>query len=324
MDDFIVHKYRRIFHILVVTILCIFVIIAIVYIFEDPEDEFHRFMSFGFYTIVAMFLAALLGYSEKSSINLKDGKWSKEKQVISLEDYEKLAAEHKKQFSKIYDDWDDCSGCCCTMSVPLIFFMMFAMLPEDFGAQFGDPIFIIVYIIIEYTFLGLVSYKIGYHSKSIKKKNFLKAPEEDEYGYIKLLSQLPDVLVKATVETKEMDEYVALLSTDWRIYIDGLPETTYIDMKMEKIDWPCAFLVGTIENGPQVEERTEIIPLDVINEFCPAEIQYSNDEKGTILECKYNIDSGQCEWDFVGDDEIVKLAKFLVSELRKLHTDGIW
>ncbi|MHA1930069.1 MAG: hypothetical protein ACTSV2_15970 [Candidatus Thorarchaeota archaeon] len=321
MSDYIVDKYRILFQIQIMIFLSVFIFIAVFQILEDPVDEFKIFMSYGLYAFVLMVISAIFGYLEKATISFKDGKWAKDNKVVSIDDYEKLADEHKKQFSKIYDDWDEASPCCCTMSIPLMLFMLFAMVPDEFEVQFIDPIFIILYLIIEFTFLGFVSYKIGFHSKGLKNKDFFQATTQDTYEYAKAISELQDVTAKASVEIRLMDEFTALFETNWIFYIEGLPESVHIELKMEETNWACGYLVGTISEGPKVEEVTELLPLE---HFCPAIIRYSNCGDDTILVCKYDFESSECEWDLVDNSEILKLAKFLVAKLRELYSSHVW
>ena len=80
MVDYVVHKYRKFIQTLVVVFLCVFVIIAINQIFEDPTDEIFQLMSYGVYAIILMFFLALFGYIEKSIIDVQDGRWTKDNQ----------------------------------------------------------------------------------------------------------------------------------------------------------------------------------------------------------------------------------------------------
>ncbi|MHA1930070.1 MAG: hypothetical protein ACTSV2_15975 [Candidatus Thorarchaeota archaeon] len=318
MGDYIENKYGILFKISFLILLFLFSIIGILQLHKDSLDEIVQLLSYGLLPFILMLSAAVLGYIEKSLIGFKKGRWKRRERAVSFEEYVQIFQEHKKEFSKIYDDWDDCSGFCFSMTIPLLLFITFGVIPEGFNAYFPDFTFLILYIFLGYAFLGYLSYKIGYHSKKYKKKKLFKAPPEEEFEYVKSISKISDLRIKARIKTKEMDELAALYKTDWYFYIDGLPETVYIKLKMEKTDWSCGLLVGTILGGPFVDERTEQLPLE---EFCPAIMQYSNSEKGTTIVCKYDIDSDKCIWDFVGNPDIEKLAKFLVIKLRELYSE---
>ena len=287
---------------------------------SNPGGYTVRFVVFGFISLLLMIVGAILGaISKKMSAN-DLGEWKYTTALLAMEEYERVRREHEADFKVFYNDKSSASGLCCTMFAPYLFYLALALIEEEgFGPAFWYTPGAIIMIIIGYILLGLASYGIGYFSVKFTLDDFFIRPDDRRMKYAKILDDLDTLLVKAFVKVGKQGSLQALFEEEWRAYIPELPETVYIQVKVEEAyiyDYP--YLVGIIVNGLTLAERTEELALET---RFPAIIEYSSDTQASVLVARFEIPSDESKLEYepnITQREFVLLGTALAQKLREI------
>ncbi len=306
------------------TILLLYLFVVIVAVtagvdlfLVDPSSPSIRFVVYGLYTIFLMVIGAVLGATSKTSTS-KIGVWERETRLVSIHEYETIAAKYKEDFRKLFSDFSDASGCCCTMMIPLIMLLAFASITsEEMPPEYWFTIGALLVIPIAYILFGIISYLIGYYSVKSTVSGFFTPPDDEALSFALDLSQEELLDVRALIEIGVRGEKTALFSTEWRIFVEGLPETVYMKLQVDEgFFYPYPYLVGIIEDGPYLDERTEDLELDT---RFPAAIEYSTDDRVSVLVSRFDKVSVTSELKYepnIEGHELRKLGLALAERLR--------
>ncbi|TFF91454.1 hypothetical protein EU545_04040 [Candidatus Thorarchaeota archaeon] len=317
------YRVRHAFLVSYLLIVCTAAVLGASQLQTDPGSITVRFIIFGVIALILMVVGAIMGAVSKKRSASDIGEWNYRKSLLSIREYEKVLGRHEEDFKVFYDDTSSAGGCCCTISAAYLLYLALGIIPEGgIDASFWFTPAATLFIIIGYALLGLTSYGIGQHSVTFGVGDFFVAPDYRGLKHAKMLEDEEALYVKSLVKIGTQDDLQALFETEWRVYLDGQPDTVYIQLKVDKAhiyDYP--YLVGIIVNGPDVVERTE--NLDIDTRF-PGIVEYMSDEGVSVLVSRFDIPSDSAELEHepnITAQEFRKLAKALARRLIKLSTE---
>jgi hypothetical protein len=310
-------------------LVCYFVVLAAAVVIGayqlqgDPGSVAVRFVVYGVTSMLLMVVGAMMGGITKKLSVSGIGEWRYRTSLLSVKEYEEALSRHEEDFKVFYDDTSNAGGCCVTLFAAYLFYVAVAVIPEGgLDPSFWFTPTATLLIVLGHSFLGLVSYVIGYFSVPFNVGEFFVAPDDRVRIRAKMLEDEKSLVVKSLVKTGERDDLQAIFETEWRVYLDGLPDTVYIQVKAEKADiYDYPYLVGIMVNGPDIVERTE--HLDIGTRF-PGIIEYSSDSDASVLVARFEIPSDSSELEYepnITAQEFRKLAKALAKRLIELGSE---
>ena len=318
-ESLISNRVRYGFLLSYLVILATGIVLGSMHLQSNPGSYTVRFVVFGIISLLLMIVGAIMGaISKKQSAN-HVGNWDCTTMLMSMDEYEQARKKHEADFKVFYDDMSSASGLCCTIFAPYLFYLAMALVEDEFDPAFWYTPGAILVIFLGYILLGLASYGIGYFSVKFGVGDFFIRPDNRSAKYAKLLDSLDTIMVKAFVKVGRQEDLQALFEEEWRAYIPDLPDSVYIQIKVEEAyiyDYP--YLVGIIVNGPTLTERTEELALET---RFPAIIEYSSDTKASVLVSRFEIPSDESKLEYepnITSREFVLLGTALAQKLREI------
>ncbi|TFG11833.1 hypothetical protein EU537_11280 [Candidatus Thorarchaeota archaeon] len=283
----------------------------------NPTISFSSLLDTVILLIGLLLLSVIFGAISKRAIDYIPGTWEESKSWVAVEEYEGLVEKHNKAYRGILGDTQSgCTLCCGLFFIPAITIGIFA-----YGA-YAQPLLstyldMLLLLILSYLFVCAVGFLGGYNLiRTDADLPFAKPTKGAVFRYMQALDDVSDIEAGFDVVIGTRGEYKAIMETDAKARIPGLPNTAALKVQVTSSGFDYPYLVGTIYKGPQVPEREERFN---IGARFPALFEYSMDGNVTIIVGRFDIPKRTSSVPRISESDFESLGRFMAAKMKELQ-----
>jgi hypothetical protein len=264
-------------------------------------------------------LAAVFGVISKRSIDYKPGKWTEEKTWVTPETYEELAAKNKQAYGRFYSSGGAVPGCFCSgmfLAFLSIAIFVFTLYSAPILNETADSILFVVVLDVLTSSIG---FYWGFKIPKIDATAFFVPPvERDELRFLNALRNESQLRAGVNVTIGRRSGMKTIMAAEPKIYVEGLPETVSLSLKVSHSGFAYPYLVGTIYKGPKVKKGSEEHRIDA---SYPAIVETSMDGIVSVYVARFDIPERTSSVPNISFGDFRKLAMLIVGILKRDASD---
>jgi hypothetical protein len=270
---------------------------------------------------VLFIISLIMGFGSKKAIDYIPGTWEKRTAWVSFSEYEEMVDKYEEAYGDFFAHPADSMVCCCLF----IFVIVTAVLTfflHSLSIQLINPLFDSILIL---TFLYVINsvsaFVIGFRIPTIDSDEFFKPPiTGDAFQFASQLEGVTGIRAGMNVELGVRGGTQTILSAEVKSYVQGLPDTVQVRVKVSHSGFAYPYLVGTVYKGYPVETTSESHRLRT---KYPVILEYSMDDEVAVIVARFDIPKRSSGIPNISTANFRKLAAFIAIKLKENYEASI-